>query len=261
MIITEALAWAAQKLQQNHIDSAPLDAELLLCLSLRQTKEFLYICPGRALTPTQLKKFKKLIRRRSEQTPLAYLTGHKEFYGLDFSVNRHVLIPRPVSEAIVEEALKVTARLPARLHLPDATHEHDRRFTVVDIGTGSGCLIIALANELRKKNLLDQFNLMATDVANQALKVAAKNAELHQLDQYITFLKGHLLRPVRHRRLDLIMTNLPYLTKADVKNEPSIKKEPKLALIGDYGEFFKQLKSLKSRPTVIYEDKNGVTVI
>ena len=121
-------------------------------------------------------------------------------------------------------------------------------------------MIISLALELKKLNRLDQFELYATDVSKRALKIAQKNAKLHQVDGHITFLKGKLLKPVKDLKIDLIITNLPYLTKDDVKNEPSIKKEPKLALVGTYNKFFKQLDSLSQKPTVIYEDKNGITI-
>ena len=121
-------------------------------------------------------------------------------------------------------------------------------------------MIISLANELKKLNILNNYELLATDVSKKALKVAQENAKLHQVGDKITFIKGKLLQPVDNRRIDLIIANLPYLTKTDIKREPSIKKEPKKALIGDYTKFFKQLDSLSAKPTVIYEDKNGINI-
>ena len=107
MTILQALDWATQKLIDKKISSASLDAELLLSLALNQPKEFLFTKTGFALTPKQFNTYKKLINRRLKHIPIAYLTGEKEFYGYKFRVNKNVLVPRPVSEEIIDKALEI----------------------------------------------------------------------------------------------------------------------------------------------------------
>ncbi len=251
MNIKQALTWSIKKLISSNIDSASLDAELLLSLALKESKEFIYTHSDYELTKGEQKKFGKLINKRFKNMPVAYLIGHKEFYGHKFFVNKNVLIPRPQSEVIVDNALKI---------MTNKFLIRDTRYVICDMGTGSGCLIISLAKELQKLKMIDNVELLATDISKKALKVAQKNAKLHQVDKYITFLKGDLLKPLKNKRIDLIITNLPYLTEADVKNEPSIKKEPRKALIGNYSKFFDQVNQLNPRPLVVYEDKDGVKV-
>ncbi len=258
--IKETIITAIKILKRNEIDSAPLDAELLLSYVLKKSKEFLYTYPDYQLTKAQLKKFKQLISRRIKYEPIAYLIGYKEFYGLKFIVNKHVLIPRPLSEQIIDNALKI---------IENKFLIRDTRYMICDIGTGSGCLIITLAKKLQEQKIINQFKLYATDISARALKVAQKNAQLHQVKKHITFLKGDLLKPLikelalnaKGGRVDLIMANLPYLTKTDVKKESSIKKEPQKALVGDfYSKLFKQIKRHRSRPIIIYEDKDGISI-
>jgi len=249
MTSQQSLNWATQKLTDKKINSANLDAEILLSLVLQKPKEYLYTHPEHRLTKEQLKQFNKLIKRRIDHEPIAYLIGQKEFYGLKFIVNKHVLVPRPESEKIIDEALKI---------IKSIFPINDQRLTICDIGTGSGCLIISLAKELQKLKKIDSFELIATDISKKALKVAKANAAIHQVDKYINFINCYLLKPLKNQKIDLIIANLPYLSKDDVKNQVSIKKEPKKALIGNYDKFFKQISILDYKPTVIWEDKEGV---
>ena len=241
MTLTEALRRATEKLNRQKIDSASLDAELLLSLALKKSKEFLYTYPEKKLGFFAKLKFGYLIRQRLKNAPLAYLTGHKQFYGYDFLVNRNVLIPRPLTEKAVELALK----------------EIQPGFAVVDVGTGSGNIIISLALELKKKYALTDFKLYGLDISAKALKVARQNARIHKVEKQITFLQSNLLEKVKNQKIDLILANLPYLEASDLL-EPSIKKEPKSALVGNYAELFRQIANLQSKPMVIYEDKEGV---
>jgi len=202
-----------------------LDVELILAYFLKKTREFVLAHPEYKITRLQEKKIKKLISRRVKGLPIAYLTGHKEFYGLNFKVNKNVLIPRPETELMVEEALKLI------VHNSQPT-------TLIDVGTGSGCIIITILKKLLTFNFqLSTFNFLAIDISEKTLAVAKKNAKLHSVNKQIKFLPGNLLNPLfKNSKLKiknskiLILANLPYLTPAQIKNSPSIKHEPKLAL-------------------------------
>jgi release factor glutamine methyltransferase len=261
MTIKQTLTRAIEKLNNSDFtDSAHLDAELLLSNVLKRDKEFLYTRPETKLTLIQQLKFKALLKRRLAGTAVAVLRRRKEFYGYDFYVNRHVLVPRPLTEQMIDLALEEIKKQKTTLNA---------QYTICDIGTGSGNIIISLAKELEKKYSLDGFKLIGLDISNRALKVAKKNAKLHRLEKNIAFIKGNLLKPITKKlalnakggRVDLILANLPYLTKEDFNRENSIKKEPACALVGDlYPKLFKTIDSLKNKPVLIYEDKNGVHV-
>ena len=233
MKIKEALVQGTKKLEEKNIDSAPLDAELLLSFIIKKEKEYLYTYPETTLNNKDIRRYQKLIKKRSAYYPIAYILGYKEFYGLKFEVNKHVLVPRPDTELLVDESLKVAK-------------PEDQ---VVEIGTGSGCIAISLV-----KNGIN--NIIATDISNKVLKVAKKNAKLHQVEDKIKFLKGDLLKPLKDTRIDILIANLPYLAN-DYKKESSIKHEPNLALysgkdgLNDYKELFLQISNLKHQPQYI----------
>lgn len=249
--IKRALTTATIILKRKNLDSAPLDAEVLLSFCLNKPKEFLHTYPGYQLTKKEKRRFAKLIDCRKKFEPVAYLVGSKEFYGLQFIVNKHVLIPRPLSEQIVDQALDI-------INNQQPTN-NEQQTTICDLGTGSGCLIIALAKKLEEQKIIGHFKLYATDISARALNVAQKNAKIHQVDKRITFLKGDLLKPLKNKQVDLIVANLPYLAKNDVRKEPSIKKEPLKALVGNfYPKLFKQINRLPRRPIIIFEDLAGV---
>jgi release factor glutamine methyltransferase len=252
MLVKKALEIGAKKLQKHKINSALLDAEILLSFVLNKPKEFLFTHPENKITKHQSTKFQKLIDKRCKYYPIAYLIGYKEFYGLKFLVDKNVLIPRPLTEELIEKALTVI--------------EKNNFKNIIDIGTGSGCIIIALANELRKKHgSLKNFRFYATDVSTNALKVAKKNVKLHKLQSNIKFYKDDLLEPLKNKKIDLILANLPYLTENDIKINPYLKDEPKRALLEKtsgktiYKKLFSQAeKYFKPMPIIIYEDKKGI---
>jgi release factor glutamine methyltransferase len=251
MTIKQALQSGAKKLQTKKISSADLDAEILLAFVLKKNRIFLYSYSEKQLTNSQKIAYQKLIAKRSAFHPIAYLTGYKEFYGYDFIVNKNVLIPRPLTEELVEKAL--------------ASVEKNNLKNIVDVGTGSGCIIISLVNELKKKyGSLNNFKFYAVDAFDQALLIAKKNAKLHGLQKNIRFIKGNLLEPLKNKQIDLILANLPYLTKNDIKKNPYLKAEPKKALYEKTSGkliykklFFQAYKFFDPKPTIIYEDKKG----
>lgn len=239
MTVREAIREGIKALAYCGIPNAELDAEVLLTTGLRKTREALAAHPETPIRKKDLEVYQDLILRRSRREPVAYLTGHKEFFGLDFFVSPAVLIPRPESELLVEEALN---RLPA-----------DRPVRIVDIGTGSGCLAVALAHELPKAHIL------ATDLSLDALKVAARNAKRHGVGSRVELVVGNLLDPVAHRHLNCIIANLPYVPEDEVRANPDLQFEPLLALRGQFGpertlaSFLAQWYARTDRPVTILE--------
>jgi release factor glutamine methyltransferase len=222
-------------LQQNTKNISCLDAEILLTFVIKESKEFLYTHPEYNLTKNQEKKLRKLLDRRKKGEPIAYLTNHKEFYSLDFYVNKNVLIPRPETETLVEEIVR---------------DNKSKKITIADIGTGSGCVAIALAKNLPKAEIY------AADICKKALNIAIKNAKKHNVK--IKFLQGDLLRPLKTKRIDVIVANLPYGWK-EWKNNTTVqtvglKFEPPKALFTKenglyfYRKLFQQIKL----PVTIY---------
>ncbi len=225
----------------------PLEIEMLLAHLLKKSREFLLTHPELKIGQAALNNFKKLEAKRLLNWPIAYLTGVKEFYGFDFMVSPAVLTPRPETEKIVEDMVNIAKASPLRP-------------LIIDIGTGSGAIIISVAKELKKlaPGAYRRAEFLAADISEKALKVAAQNANKHRLNDKISFHKGDLLAPLKLDKRDLkdyeliMAANLPYLTKAQIKKSPSISREPLLALDGGpdglkyYRRLFKQLAALKN---------------
>lgn len=215
--VKQALEQAAKLFKKNHLSSTWLDAEVLLAYILKLNRAFIISHGELQLTLSELKQFNSFITLRANHYPLAYIIGHKEFYGLNFMVTPVVLVPRPESELLVDEALNICKKNPSS--------------TIIDLGTGSGCLIISLLKQLTKK--LPSF---ALDISGPALAIAKKNASNHQIKD-TKFIKSNLLtrfiqKPNELKKSQhlLILANLPYVPIEIVKTEPSISREPKLAL-------------------------------
>lgn len=233
MIINEHLNQATKQLNN---PTPRLDAGVLLCYVLGKDKAWLLAHGDAALTDAQIKKYNKAIARRASGEPLAYIVGFKEFYGRDFVVNKHVLVPRPESESFIEllKELKNNTTIDGFLH------------SVIDIGTGSGCLAITT-----KLELPDIF-VTATDTSSAALKVAIANA-LHY-ETPVVFKKQSLLTGDK-QGYDVILANLPYVP--ETMQDPSIMHEPAKALfsgtdgLDHYRELFKQLSDKHIRFVLI----------
>ncbi len=193
-----------------------LDAQLLLAHVLQVERSVLYAYPERELTAEQERQYVALVERRARGEPVAYLLGHKEFFGLDFIVDRRVLIPRPETEQLVEIALQVCRAKIEAGHIP----------IVADIGTGSGAIPVALAvNEPRLPYLY------ATDISGDALAVAALNCQRHAVDQRVRLLQGDLLAPLPEA-VDVLTANLPYVgtNETELLTTDVRDYEPHLAL-------------------------------
>jgi release factor glutamine methyltransferase len=207
-VLTEAIG----RLSAVACPTPRLDAEVLLAHVLGQERSWL---PGHWLDPIepgQLDRFNRLLARREAREPVAYLVGYKAFYGLEFAVNSQVLIPRPETEHVVEQVIALAAGRPA--------------LTIVDVGTGSGCIAIALAYHL------PQAGLVAVDRSAAALGLARRNAARHQVAGRITFVVADLLQPLSGR-FDVIVSNPPYVSQAElVAAMPEVSRyEPELALL------------------------------
>jgi len=227
--IKQALKQAADTLKHSGSQSPWLDAELLLAHCLNKDRSFVITHSELALSAAQTNKFALLIQQRQRHIPIAYILGHKEFYGLDFIVNQNVLVPRPESELIVDI-------------VKDIAKPED---VLIDIGTGSGCLAISLSPFFA--------SALALDISPQALAIAKKNAKRHKRDtiHFITsdlLLRLPKLRPYSHL---IITANLPYLTVDEIRAEKSISREPRLALYGGvdglklYRKLAKQITALQ----------------
>ncbi|MFA5757578.1 MAG: peptide chain release factor N(5)-glutamine methyltransferase, partial [Smithellaceae bacterium] len=226
MTVREIIFEATQTLEKAGIPSARLDAEVLLAFLLRCNRLAFIKNPDEAPSKKQLADFERLIARRAKGEPVAYLTGRKAFWSFVLEVNPSVLIPRPDTEVIVEEALSVAQR------------EAWSNPRILDIGTGSGAIALALACEIPGAAIT------ATDISSAALKTAQKNAAALKLDQPVVFREGDLFEPV-DGRFDLIVSNPPYIGAEDFESLPAGVKnfEPDEALrAGQTGlEFYEKL--------------------
>jgi release factor glutamine methyltransferase len=207
----QALAYARGVLADNNIDNAPLEGEVLLRHVLGINRVQLYSDPDDDVTPAQDKALNVLLERRIRGEPSAYITGHREFYGLDFKVDRNVLIPRPETELLVEKAIRLA--------------ESHTVTSIADIGTGCGAIAVSLAVNL------PGVTVYASDVSKPALDIARSNGEKHGVTDRIVLLEGDMLEPLPGP-VDLIIANLPYVREAELIDNVSLSYEPSLALNG-----------------------------
>lgn len=207
--------WTARHLADKGFESALLDAQVLLAHALGYKRIELYTRQDEVPSEEVRQRYRELIRRRLEGCPVAYLVGRKEFFSLEFEVGPGVLIPRPDTECVVDECLRLAKGMPEP--------------TVLDIGTGSGCLAVAVAQQHKGARVT------AVDVSPDALAVAQRNAAKHQLAERIRFLQGDLFAPLAaDERFDFILSNPPYISHGDLAALPRGVRdyEPALALDG-----------------------------
>ncbi len=191
-------------------ENARLDAEVLARHALGWDRARL-VADGRDPMPPDVdRRFSALIERRATREPVAFITGQREFWGLDFEVSPDVLIPRPETELIVEGVC-------------ERRHRGSGVRTIVDVGTGSGCLAIVLAREFPDARVI------ATDISTAALNVAARNAARHQVEERVQFVRGDLLEPVQGP-VDVIVSNPPYVPSGVELAPDIVRFEPPVAL-------------------------------
>ena len=206
----KVLDWTREFLASRGVENARLEAEWLLCAATGLDRVGLYLNFEKPLNDDELAAYRAMVARRGRREPLQHILGTQEFCGLEFEVSPEVLIPRHDTETLVNEAL---VRMPAAQ-------------TVLDIGTGSGCIAIALACRLPGASVT------AVDISEAALVVARRNAE--KIGVAIEFLQGSLLEPVAGRLFDLIVSNPPYIPSGDIETlEPEVRDfDPRAALDG-----------------------------
>ena len=235
MDIRAALKEAMSRLRAANVPSHTLAAELLLMHTLECDRTWLYTHPEAALDPAAAEKFFALVARRAAGEPTQYLTGKQEFWGLEFEVTPAVLIPRPETEHVVEVALERLGPRGIKINL--ATGAPSPPLRVADVGTGSGCLAVALAHEL------PHAEIFATDISAAALEIARRNATRHNVADRIHFLRTNLLEEFFHesritknesRPFDLIVSNPPYIAHDEAHDLPREVRdhEPASALFG-----------------------------
>jgi release factor glutamine methyltransferase len=208
MILRDCFNQTRSLFSNNNIDDASLESELLIRHVLNFTRILFYQNMEQEFPYDKAGVLQSIINRRLSGEPTAYITGHKEFYGLDFYVDNNVLIPRPETEHLVEKALSLAAAY--------------KQPVIADIGTGSGAIAVSLAVNLPSAKII------AIDVSFAALKTADINCHRHNVNNRITLLCGNLLEPLP-QKADIIAANLPYVKKEDI---PGNTGEPRLALDG-----------------------------
>ncbi|MEA3492904.1 MAG: peptide chain release factor N(5)-glutamine methyltransferase [Candidatus Margulisiibacteriota bacterium] len=203
--ITKLHKWTSRYLNSR------LEAEILIAYSLKLKRIELYINHERVVNEKELADFKKLIQRRKQGEPIAYITGTQPFMSLEFFVDRSVLIPRPETERLVEVVID----------------HHGSQLTIADIGTGSGAIAISLAK------YLPEIKVIGIDTSPDAIKISQKNAEHHKVSGRCEFRIGNLLEPLKEK-VDLIASNPPYIPTQDIETlETDVKDwEPIQALDG-----------------------------
>lgn len=236
MTIADALKGASDQIRQ--VSSTPmLDAELLLAYVLKKNKEYLFSNPEEKITRKNLSEFKTLVAKRLKKTPVAYLTKHQEFYGIDFYVDKNVLIPRPETEQLVDDVIETVKKIP------------DVKL-VIDIGTGSGCIATAVAKNSSGTDIL------GLEISPKAIIVAKKNIKKLGLEKRVTIMRSDLLSKLPKKYLKVkkvIAANLPYIgTEKNNFIADDVKMhEPKVALFGGkdglalYEKLLKQITSKK----------------
>ncbi len=226
--IGKILKWTEQYFQKAGLDSPRLDAEVLLSHVLKKERIFLYVHFEQPMEAAELAAYRECIKKRVQRQPVAYITGHKEFMGLDFKVTEATLIPRPDTEILVEAVLQ-------RLK-PGCTDS-----LIADIGTGTGAICLSLLK------YLPQLRAVTVDVSQAALAVAEENAAALGLSDRLELLQGDLLQPLRSgtQRFNAIVSNPPYIPRAEIAGlEEDVRSfEPMGALDGgeDGLDFYRRL--------------------
>ena len=236
----EILIKGSRILRTNNIKSYNLDCELILSKVLNKTREEILFNLNNKINNKQQRKFDFFLKKRKSKIPISYILGFKYFWRYKFYINKSVLIPRPESEHLVEQALNC---IPL-----------GKSINILDIGTGSGCLIISLLRE-RQECLAS-----AIEISKEALKVAKINAKLHHLENKIKFFNIDIDK-FKSNKYDLIISNPPYINRVDLNRlDDDVRLyEPRLALYGGISGFEKIKKVIKKSYKVL--KKNGKLII
>jgi len=236
MNIQTLLNQASKTLKQLSNTSSKLDSEILLSKIIKKNRKYLILNSNEELKKENIKSFDYLVKRRKKGEPIAYLINKKEFWKQNFYINQNVLIPRPDTETLVEETLKL--------------FNVNSKLNMLDIGTGSGCILLSILKERRN------FFGTGIDISKKAINVARFNAKMHQLSNRVKFYNSDVDKFLIGK-YDLILSNPPYIRRQDLKYlEIDIKGfEPKLALDGGKDGFSKITKVISKTSTLL--KRNG----
>ena len=215
MLLKQAIDSSYEFFLKNEVPSPRLNAELLLMFVLGCDRAYLFAHPERLLTPREQSRYEGVIRERARGCPTQYITGHQEFWGLDLIVSPAVLIPRPETEHVVETVLELAQR-----------RDPEQRLKVIDVGTGSGCIALALASELPFAEM------HASDISDEALEIARINAARLRLGHRVLFRHSDLLSIYVGEQFDFVVCNPPYVgeLEADKVQRQVREFEPKAAV-------------------------------
>ena len=227
-------------LQKNKIANPQLDSEILLSNSIKRDKKHVILNPKEVLNSEQLGKFKSLIERRKKGEPIAYLINKKEFWKDEFFVNKDVLIPRPDSELIIEQVLKIYSK--------------DDQLQILDIGTGSGCILLSILKER------SNFYGTGIDISKKSINVSKFNAKQLHLTNRVKFFHSSVDN-FNNGKYDIIVSNPPYIEQLSLKylEKDVVNFEPKLALSGGFDGFSKIRKVINKTSNLI--KKNGKFIL
>lgn len=273
MTVAEVIQKSAEFLRKREVDSPRLNAELLLAHVVQLPRLKLYLQFERVLTEPELDRLRQMVKRRADREPLQHILGTASFCGLEMKVNRHVLVPRPETELLAERAsefLNSSSRREEALNQKsEASGQRSEgcqslltsAATILDLGTGTGCLPIYLA--VKHPNA----RVSTVDISPDALTVARENAAAHQVADRVEFLLGDLFAPVpAGSQFDLIVSNPPYIASAEIATlQPEVRDhDPRLALDGgaDGLDFYRRLaaeapKFLRAGGKLIVEFGDG----
>ncbi|MDC1344121.1 peptide chain release factor N(5)-glutamine methyltransferase [Pelagibacteraceae bacterium] len=227
-------------LKKNKIANPQLDSEILLSNSIKRNKKHIILNPKEVLNSKQLVKFKSLIERRKKGEPIAYLINKKEFWKDEFFVNKDVLIPRPDSELIIEQVLKIYSK--------------DAQLQVLDIGTGSGCILLSILKER------SNFYGTGIDISKKSINISKFNAKQLNLTNRVKFFHSSVDN-FNNGKYDIVVSNPPYIEQLSLKylEKDVVNFEPKLALSGGFDGFSKIRKVINK--TGILIKKNGKFIL
>ena len=216
--IQEELKRGSKFLKENYINTYKIDSELLLGKVLNKGREYLFLNYKENLSNELINNFESLLKRRKKKEPVAYILNCKEFWKNNFYVDQNVLIPRPDTEILVEEIMKLYGK--------------QKKLSILDVGTGSGCIIISILKERQK------FRATAIDISKKALNIAKYNAKIHHLNNRIKFYKSSVDNFFKHK-YDLIVSNPPYISRLKLKylDKDILGFEPIQALEGGIDGF------------------------
>ena len=227
-------------LKENNIDSFQLDSEILMSKAIDKDRKYLILNMKEFIKKNQFNYFKKLINQRSKGKPIAYIVGKKEFWKYEFNINSHVLIPRPDSELIIDQALKVT--------------KNKSKLNILDIGVGSGCILLSILKEQKT------FYGTGIDLSKKCIELSKINATKLKLQNRVKLLKTNVDN-FKHAKYDLIISNPPYINKLKLKylDRNVINFEPKLALDGGLDGLSEIRKVVLKSSELI--KKNGIFIL